>query len=299
MAKEYSLRIKRLRKALGLTQHALARKLGVLPWAVSSWEQGRWEPSGEHYAQLARLAPPNEARYFLGKLGLDRETLGKFAEEKDLRSPSLTAKGGIHSVPLRSAEEKGFRSASPAAKGGTKGAPVIRGEEKTHGTKSVPWLQVQAPEIRIYTTEQWKPGTQDRLRFQVQVPVLRDEAAAGSPREINERDIESFIAVPSKFAPKGMGAYSGIYIRGDSMEPVLRDHFIVVVDHTERDPSRLRGRMVAALAQGGVLVKWLARETRGDRLVLRSENPAYEDIVLESPETNPIIGDVVFWWGIQ
>ena len=124
MAKEYSLRIKKLRKGLGLTQHALARKLGVLPWAVSSWEQGRWEPSGEHYAHLARLAPPEEARYFLRKLGLDRDTvLGKFPEET-----------------------------------------------------------VQVPEIRIYTTEQWKPGTQDRLRFQVQIPVLLDEAAAGSPR---------------------------------------------------------------------------------------------------------------------
>ena len=241
VVKENSLRIKKLRKDLGLTQHVLARKLGVLPWAVSSWEQGRWEPSGEHYAQLARLAPPDEARYFLGKLGLDRDTvLGKFPE-----------------------------------------------------------ASVQVPEIRIYTTEQWKPGTQDRLRFQVQIPVLLDEAAAGSPREINERDIDSFIAVPSKFVPKGMGAYSGIYIRGDSMEPVLRDRFIVVVDHTERDPSRLRGRMVAALAQGGVLVKRLARESSRDRLVLRSENPEYEDIVFESPETNPIIGDVVFWWGVQ
>ena len=241
MAKEYSLRIKKLRKALGLTQHVLARKLGVLPWAVASWEQGRWEPSGEHCAQLARLASPEEARYFLGKLGLDRETvLAKFPE-----------------------------------------------------------TSVQPPEIRIYTTEQWKPGTQDRLRFQVQIPVLRDEAAAGSPREINERDIDSFIAVPSKFVPKGTGAYSGIYIRGDSMEPVLGDRFIVVVDHTERDPARLRGRMVAALVQGGVLVKWLARASRRDRLVLHSQNPAYEDITLDSPETNPIIGDVVFWWGTQ
>ena len=241
MAKEYSLRIKKLRKALGLTQHALARKLGVLPWAVASWEQGRWEPSGEHYAHLARLASPDEARYFLGQLGLDRETvLAKFPEA---------------SLPL--------------------------------------------PEIRIYTTEEWKPGTQDRLRFQVQVPVLRDEAAAGSPREINERDLDSFIAVPSKFVPKGTGVYSGIYIRGDSMAPILRDRFIVVVDHTQRDPARLRGRMVAALVQEGVLVKWLARASRRDRIVLRSENPAYGDIVLDAPETNPIIGDVVFWWGVQ
>ena len=243
MAKEFSLRIKKLRKSIGLTQHALAQQLGVLPWAVASWEQGRWEPSGEHYAHLARLAPPEEAGFFLAKLGLDRETLlSKWSEQ----------------------------------------GPTV-----------------QPPEIRIYTTAQWEPGTQDRLRFQAQVPVLRDEAAAGSPREINERDIDSFIAVPGKFVPKGPAAYTGIYIRGDSMAPILGDRFIVVVDHLNRDPLRLRGRMVAALVQEGVLVKWLARESLRDRIVLRSQNPAYEDMVLEAPETNPIIGDVVFWWGSQ
>ena len=158
---------------------------------------------------------------------------------------------------------------------------------------------INPPEIRIYTMEEWKQGTQDRLRFQIQIPVLRDEAAAGSPREIDGRDIDSFIAVPSKFVPRGPTAYTGIYIQGDSMEPVLGNRFIVVVDHTHRDPVRLRGRMVAALVQDGVVVKWLARETRRDRIVLRSQNPDYEDIVLESPETDPIIGDVVFWWGVQ
>jgi len=162
-----------------------------------------------------------------------------------------------------------------------------------------PAATLQPPEIRIYTTEEWKPGTLDRLRFQVQIPVLRDEAAAGTPREINERDIDSFVAVPVKFVPKGVGAYTGIYIRGDSMVPILGERFIVVVDHTQRDPVRLRGRMVAALLQGGVLVKWLARESRPNHLILRSQNPAYEDIVLDSPEINPIIGDIVFWWGMQ
>jgi phage repressor protein C with HTH and peptisase S24 domain len=51
--------------------------------------------------------------------------------------------------------------------------------------------------------------------------------------------------------------------------------------------------------QDGVLVKWLARESRRDRIVLRSQNTEYKDIVLDSPETDPIIGDVVFWWGVQ
>jgi SOS-response transcriptional repressor LexA len=241
LLKDFSLKIKKLRKSLGLTQHTLAQRLGVLSYAVASWEQGRWEPAGEHYAQLARLAPPADAQFFLRKIGIDREMLRKLQTE-------------------------------PAAR---------------------------APEIRIYTTEKWRAGTEERLRFQTQLPVLRDEAAAGSPREINERDIDSFIAVPSKFVPKGPGAYTGIYIRGDSMAPILRDRFIVVVDHGSREPARLRGRIVAALVEDGVTVKWLAKESRPDRIVLRSENPSYADIVIASPETDPIIGDVVFWWGVQ
>lgn len=241
LAKDYSLRVKKLRKARGLTQHTLAQKLGVLPWAVASWEQGRWEPSGEHYAHLARLADPDDAEFFLKKIGLDRQAL--------------------HSL--------------------------------------VPPSGPTPPEIRIYTMDAWKPGTEERLRFQIQIPVLRDEAAAGSPREINDRDIDSFVAVPSKFVPKGPAAYTGIYIRGDSMEPVLSDRFIVIVDHTRRDAARLRGRIVAALVNDGVLVKRLAPQSKGSRIVLHSENAVYEDIVIENPESNPIIGDVAFWWGVQ
>src|SRR5258707_665436 len=46
------------------------------------------------------------------------------------------------------------------------------------------WPESSAPlpDIRIYTKEDWKAGTEDRLRFQVQVPVLRDEPAAASSR---------------------------------------------------------------------------------------------------------------------
>src|SRR3954469_7567189 len=122
LAKDFSLRIKKLRKLLGVTQHGLAQRLDVLPWAVASWEQGRWEPSGEHYAHLAKLAPPDQAQFFLSKLGIDRHMVRGLSQE-----------------------------AQPAAQ------------------------PAQVPEIRIFTTDEWKAGTEDRLRFQTQLPVLRDE----------------------------------------------------------------------------------------------------------------------------
>jgi SOS-response transcriptional repressor LexA len=245
LGKDYSDQIKKLRTQLGLTQHALAELLKVRPPVVASWEQGRKEPSAKSYHELARVAPAQEAWFFLGKVGITRDFLrSKLHNQDELQAVCVT------------------------------------------------------PEIRLVTTAEWKQGSEARLRFQVQVPVLRDEAAAGSPREINERDIDSFIAVPAQAVPKGPGSYMGIYIRGDSMEPVLRDRFIVVVDHTNHDPERLRGRMVAALINGGVIVKELARESRPGHWILRSFNPSYSDIVVP-PGEDAIIGDVVFWWGTQ
>src|SRR5579885_3285764 len=127
MKRDFSKQIKSLRKALGLTQTALAQKLGVLPWAVASWEQGRFEPSGEHYAQLARLAPPAEAQYFFSKLGIDR------------------------AVVLSAWPELANR-----------GRPLPDGGRKPGRSRSRRKLEsVDAPEIRIYTTAEWKNGTED------------------------------------------------------------------------------------------------------------------------------------------
>ena len=331
--KDFSIQIKRLRKFLGLTQHELAKKLGVLSWAVSSWEQGRFTPSAENYARLAVLAPPEEAWFFLGKLELTQEVLrSKWPEQFEPHSARESAEpqprtqsrvrpeslaqsdvlrkreGNVIRIPERAEMDSPAHSNLPPALlrqavGGPAGAGAPGSQPPNEGAPfgiaPANGHVINPPEIRIYTLPEWRAGTEDRLRFQIQIPVLRDEAAAGAPREINERDIDSFIAIPAKFVPKGPAAYTGIYIRGDSMEPILRDRFIVVVDHTNRAPERLRGRMVAALVQDGVLVKWLARESRSDRIVLRSQNPEYQDILIESPETDPVIGDVVFWWGVQ
>jgi transcriptional regulator with XRE-family HTH domain len=59
------------RARLGLTQHALAAKVGVHPLAVSRWETGRANPSHEHRAALAEL------------LGIDPADLGVLTTRAD------------------------------------------------------------------------------------------------------------------------------------------------------------------------------------------------------------------------
>lgn len=43
------------RKYLGLTQKAMARRLGVDPGTLAKWERGEKEPKGEYRAQLERI----------------------------------------------------------------------------------------------------------------------------------------------------------------------------------------------------------------------------------------------------
>jgi len=137
---------------------------------------------------------------------------------------------------------------------------------------------------------------EDPLRSQVRIPLLREEAVK-DPLAITKRDIQSFLTVPPNLLPKESGSYVAIPVHGDSMAPLLRDGFLVVLDPATRDPVRLGGQMVAVQGPEGVLVRWLQVESRSDRLVLRAENPAYPELVLRNPPASRILGAVVSWWG--
>lgn len=234
---EYSRRIKKLRAELCLTQHDLAVLLHVRAQVVASWEQGRKEPSASSYQQLANLAPPKEAWFFLEQIGVTK----KLVREK----------------------WPGRVSARPS----------------------------NSPRARVRTTNR------SDNRF-LQIPLLRDKLPA-APHEITEREIASVIAVPTKFVRKKAGAYAAIRNRGDSMAPVLKDKFIVVVDRTNRDPARLTGRMVGVWGEEGPLVRWLNRESATGQLILRPENTQHPTLVFDASAAERILGDVVFWWGSQ
>ena len=68
-------RVARLRRAMGLTQGAFARELGVRQQTVSEWETGQYRPRGASVRLLGMLA---ERRTPYDKLTVD-------GEEKDRR----------------------------------------------------------------------------------------------------------------------------------------------------------------------------------------------------------------------
>ena len=74
---EWSARIKRLLKKLGLSQAELAERLGVSPPTMTRWIKGSHEPTSAAYVSLGNLAGAPEGIYFWERAGIDP---GRFPE---------------------------------------------------------------------------------------------------------------------------------------------------------------------------------------------------------------------------
>ena len=70
--KNFSRKIKDLRRHLDLSQEKLARRLNITKKTVAEWEQGRQPPSPERALQMARLVGPGRLRRWFIQLALER-----------------------------------------------------------------------------------------------------------------------------------------------------------------------------------------------------------------------------------
>lgn len=129
-----------------------------------------------------------------------------------------------------------------------------------------------------------------------QVPLLRDPAAAGTPRAMEEGEIESFIPFLKSWAPRG-SALVAVRVRGDSMDPLVLDNYIVFVDTSQRDHKRLTGRMVLAHDSNGTTLKWLRNSGDIYMLVAQNTSPRFPITVLTQEDGWGIVGVVIMWIG--
>lgn len=129
------------------------------------------------------------------------------------------------------------------------------------------------------------------------IPVLHDAAAAGTPRVVDENEIDFNLLFPPKLLPSG-GKLVGVRVSGDSMSPILEDGYIALLDVSQRQPSKLVGKMVAARQGDGITLKWLRRQ-KGDIYLLVPQNTSQRhDIEFVSQEGDwSIVGEVVKWIG--
>jgi DNA-binding transcriptional regulator YiaG len=92
--------IKRLRKAVGLTQTALAKMIGVSAAAVTAWETGRTPASRKNRQALGALiqTPRTEIDATLSRSGVlapSPEEIRRIREEADLSQKGLARKLGV------------------------------------------------------------------------------------------------------------------------------------------------------------------------------------------------------------
>lgn len=125
------------------------------------------------------------------------------------------------------------------------------------------------------------------------IPLLRDAAAAGTPRAIDEREIERLIPLPRDFVPRA-GTLFAIKVKGDSMDPILLEGHIAIVDVDKRDPKQLVNCMVVA-RDDGITIKWL-REDDGEFLLV-PHHVSVRHPVRRLRRGTEIVGLVVKWIG--
>jgi len=131
----------------------------------------------------------------------------------------------------------------------------------------------------------------------IAIPLLKDAAAAGSPRMIDESEIDDLLFMRPSRAPHP-GKTVAIRVVGSSMEPSLRDGFIVALDMQQQNPAELANAMVAARdPSGAVTVKYLRRVQDEFLLVSEHTSTDYNPILLSREPGWSIIGKVLWWIG--
>lgn len=129
------------------------------------------------------------------------------------------------------------------------------------------------------------------------IPLLKDSAAAGSPRQLDERAISIYIEFPAQWCPKAQHCIA-IKVTGDSMSPTLEEGFIVFIDLSQKDPKRLVNEMVAARdGEGGVTIKWLRKVGNYFMLVPQHTSQRHQPQMIETDDDWAIIGRVIKWVG--
>ncbi|WP_287129340.1 S24 family peptidase [Candidatus Cyanaurora vandensis] len=131
----------------------------------------------------------------------------------------------------------------------------------------------------------------------VLIPRYGVEASAGLGTFVEGEPVEGLLALSRDLVRGSLHAQpqqlSALYVKGDSMEPLLRAGDVAVIDHGQAH-DHTDGTYVLRI-NGSLLIKslqWLP----GTKLRVKSENPAYESYIVDPTDEVDIIGRVV-WAG--
>jgi len=128
------------------------------------------------------------------------------------------------------------------------------------------------------------------------IPFLRDAALAGTPMGTDQQFIAEFLTLPAHWF-KDESELCAVTVSGSSMEPIINNQSIVIIDTLHKHPRDLVGSMVAIRHTSGVAVKWLRRNANVYLLMPQQASADDPVIVLRPKSDLSVIGKVVKWIG--
>ena len=139
---------------------------------------------------------------------------------------------------------------------------------------------------KVYEFASHQLDEQNGIQEEKVVYLVRGrQSAAGSMIHVDDVDAEMGV-LPSSIVPNG--ANELVRITGDSMEPIIKKGSEVYLRY---QPTVEEGEIaIVRVEDEGVTCKYLYRD--GKDVILKSENPKYEDIVVDAEKVS-VIGKVL------
>lgn len=139
---------------------------------------------------------------------------------------------------------------------------------------------------KVYEFASHQLDEQNGIQEEKVVYLVRGrQSAAGSMIHVDDVDAEMGV-LPSSIVPNG--ANELVQITGDSMEPIIKKGSEVYLRY---QPTVEDGEVaIVRVEDDGVTCKYLYRD--GKNVILKSENPKYEDLIVDAEKVS-VIGKVL------
>jgi SOS-response transcriptional repressor LexA len=158
--------------------------------------------------------------------------------------------------------------------------------------------QAQSHDLEIARAGSGQRKTVEKLQL-VAIPLLRTVAASHGEKGdsialLHDAPADNVIAAPKEWCPHPAST-SCLRVQGHSMAPTIGDGYIVAVDSSQTDRSKLDGKIVIAWNKDAGLT--VSRFRRYDHTeTLQPENSQYHSITLGNRQNKWKVVAKVLWW---
>jgi len=167
----------------------------------------------------------------------------------------------------------------------------------------IPKLRSRLRHAKLHNFQIVRAGTSGKQPLNsklVAIPLL--DVVAGAQGEkgddvpgLDDAPVESMIAAPKDWCPNPT-ATNCVRVRGNSMNPIIYDGYILAVDSSQTNRAKLNGKIVIAWHKDVGLT--VSRYRRYDHTeVLHPENRDYASITLDRKHDWKILAKVLWWIG--